>query len=288
MLRKLSLLILLCTLYSCSSYKLAQPELAATAPKTNITIKGVDNLRNVSGMVNGQGRRLKDSLIYRSANLHKLKTNRYDAFKNLGITKIIDLRTNGEIEKQPDHVPPGVNYMQLAAFEDKGDEFNRGRKLVLKGKIDRAAAEKRMLDFYRGYVTEKPETIREIIHQILDNDGAVLYHCTAGKDRTGIITALVLKVLKFDNTAIYNDYLSSNNQRQDLVYKRLNLAKKAHIMYPKMDVAVLEKLSWIETAYLKAAFDEINLKYGSMDNYIHTVLGIDEKQREYYIEKFTL
>jgi len=274
-------------LSSCSSYKLAQPELAATPPTTTVTLKRVDNLRSVSGMVNGQGRRLKDSLMYRSANLHKLKTSRFDAFNNLGITKIIDLRTKGEIDKQPDNIPPGVAYVNLAAFEDKGDEFNRGRKLVLKGKIDRAAAEKRMLDFYRGYVTEKPETIKEIIHQILDNNGAVLYHCTAGKDRTGIVTALVLKVLKFDDAVIFNDYLYSNNQREDLVYKRLNLAKKAHVVYPKMEVAVLEKLSWIETAYLKAAFDEINLKYDSMDNYIHTVLGISEKQREYYIEKFT-
>nr|WP_322624908.1 tyrosine-protein phosphatase [uncultured Flavobacterium sp.] len=287
MLNKLSAFLMLLALSSCSSYKLAQPELAIRPPATTVTLKRVDNLRSVSGMVNGQGRSLKDSLIYRSANLHKLKSSRFNDFKNLGITKIIDLRTKGEIDKQPDNVPPGVTYVNLAAFEDKGDEFNRGRKLVLKGEIDRAAAEKRMLDFYRGYVTEKPETIKEIIRQILDNNGAVLYHCTAGKDRTGIVTALVLKVLKFDDSVIFNDYLYSNNQREDLVYKRLNLAKKAHVVYPKMEVAVLEKLSWIETSYLKATFDEINLKYGSMDNYIHNVLGISEQQRKYYIEKFT-
>jgi protein-tyrosine phosphatase len=52
-----------------------------------------------------------------------------------------------------------------------------------------------------------------------------------------------------------------------------------------MDVKVLEKLSWVETAYLDAAFDEINKKYGSIDTYIQQVLGISENKREEYIHK---
>lgn len=287
MLNKLSCFILLFTLCSCSSYKLAQPELAANQPETTITLKGVNNLRNVSGMVNTQGRKLKDSLIYRSAELSKLKTKRFNDFKALGITKIIDLRTDVEVGKKPDNVPPGVTYVQLAAFEDRGDQLTQARKQVLKGQVNQTDAENRMLDFYREYVVEKPEVIKEIIHQVLDADGAVLYHCTAGKDRTGIVTALILKILKFDDTVIYNDYLSSNNLRQKIVYKRLNLAKNLHFIYPKLDIGVLEKLSWIETQYLQTTFIEIDKKYGSVDNYIHTVLGIDEAQREAYIKKFT-
>jgi protein-tyrosine phosphatase len=54
-----------------------------------------------------------------------------------------------------------------------------------------------------------------------------------------------------------------------------------------MDVKVLEKLSWVETDYLDASFNEINNKYGSIDAYIQQVLGISENKRQEYIQKFT-
>lgn len=54
-----------------------------------------------------------------------------------------------------------------------------------------------------------------------------------------------------------------------------------------MDLNVIEKLSWVEKDYLKAAFLEINKKYGSIDIYIHQKLGISENKRDEYILKFT-
>ncbi|HEX7869419.1 MAG TPA: tyrosine-protein phosphatase, partial [Chryseobacterium sp.] len=160
-------------------------------------------------------------------------------------------------------------------------------KLVLKGKVKGSDANQRMLDFYKNYVTENPEIIKKIIHEILDSEDPVLYHCTAGKDRTGIITALILTILKFDRETIDNDYLLSNNYRKKLVQKRLHLAKNLHFLYPKMDLNVIEKLSWVELNYLNVAFLEINKKYGSIDTYIHQELGISENKRNEYILKFT-
>lgn len=287
MLKQLSLLLFLSTLCSCSSFKFTEPEYAQGITEKSIEIKKVHNFRNVSGITNIEGKTLKDGLIYRSANLHELKKRSFGAFSGLNIKKIIDLRTKQEINDRPDNVPPGVTYVRLAAFEDKGDQLNQAKTLVKQGKVNRTDAENRMLDFYKEYAIEKPEVIRNIINEVLTSDAPVLYHCSAGKDRTGIITALILKILKFDDATIYNDYLSSNNLRKELVYKRLKLARTAHPIYPKMDVGVLEKLSWIETAYLKATFNAIDSKYGSMDNYIHQALQIDEAQRQVYIDTFT-
>lgn len=287
MLKQLSFIILVSTLFSCSSFKFTEPEYAKDNPEKTVSVKGIANLRNVSGITNTQGKKLKDGLIYRSANLHGLKPKRYGDFNALGIKQVIDLRTPAEIAKSPDNIPPGVAYINLAAFEDKGDQLQQARKLVLHGEVTRADAENRMLDFYKTYAVERPEVIRDIVHRVLEADVPLLYHCTAGKDRTGIITALILKVLKFDDATIYNDYLNSNNLRKDLVYKRLKMAKKAHIIYPKLDVGVLEKLSWIESGYLNATFDVIEQQYGSVDNYIHEVLQIDEAQRQRYIDTFT-
>lgn len=279
-------LLLLC-IFSCKTRHFETPEYGKNETEKFLKIKKVHNFRTVGNIKNTEGRALKEGMFYRSAHLHKLKKKSLDAFGKLGIAEIIDLRNSKEIFEKPDHLPNGITYKKYSAFEDEGDQLSQARKLVLKGKVNASDADKRMIDFYREYVTENPETIKTIITEIMESEKPILYHCTAGKDRTGIVTALILTVLKFDKETIYNEYLLSNNFRKPLVEKRLRLANNLHFLYPKMDLQVLEKLSWVEKRYLDAAFEEIDKKYGSTDTYIQQVLGISEAKREEYIQKFT-
>lgn len=272
---------------SCSSYRFVQPEYAQNNSEIKeVNLKKVYNFRDIGGLKNKDGKKLKRGKIYRSANLEKLKTSSFKDFEKLGIKKIIDLRTLQEIEDKPDHLPSTVEYINLRAFDDKGDQLTEARKLVLKGKVNATDVNMRMLDFYTEYVTEKPEIIKQIIHEILETDEAILFHCTAGKDRTGIVSALLMKILNYDNEAIFSTYLQSNNQRDKIIKKRLKLARNLHFLYPKMDIGVLEKLSWIERSYLQKSFDTIDEKYGSMDNYIRNVLEVSDEDRRNYQEKY--
>lgn len=239
------------------------------------------NIKNIDGRI------LKEGKFYRSAHLHQLKNKSIKEFQKLGIKEIIDLRNFKEISQKPDVIPQNIDYKNYSAFEDEGDQLDQAKKLVLKGKVIGSDADQRMLDFYKNYSTENPKIIKKIIREILDSESPVLYHCTAGKDRTGIITALILTILKFDKETIENDYLLSNNYRKQLVQKRLRLANNLHFLYPKMNLNVIEKLSWVEKDYLDASFSEIDNKYGSIDVYIHQVLGITENKRNEYIIKFT-
>jgi len=263
------------------------PEYGKNETEKNINIKKVHNFRAVGNIKNIDGRSLKEGKFYRSGHLGKLKKRSFDELEKLGIKEVIDLRNSKEIAQKPDRLPGDIIYKNYSAFEDEGDQLDQAKKLVLKGKVDGSDADQRMLEFYKDYVTENPEIIKKIITEILDSEQPIIYHCTAGKDRTGITTALILTILKFDKETIYNDYLLSNNYRGKLVKKRLNLANTLHFLYPKMDINVLEKLSWVETDYLDAAFNEINKKYGSVDNYIQQVLGISENKQQEYIQKFT-
>lgn len=281
------LLISLFCIFSCKVQQFYTPEYGKTETVNPIKIKKVNNFRTIGNIKNSEGKTLKEGKFYRSGNLYQLKNSSFNQLEKLGIKEIIDLRNAKEIGNKPDNLPKNISYKKYSAFEDQGDQLSQAKKLVLKGKVTASDADKRMLDFYREYVTENPEIIKKIITKILESDQPILYHCTAGKDRTGIITALILSVLKFDKDTIYNDYLLSNNYRKNLVQKRLNLANNLHFIYPKMDLKVLEKLSWIESDYLDAAFDEINKKYGSIDIYIQQVLGISENKRQQYIQKFT-
>jgi len=281
------LFISLFCIFSCKVQQFSTPEYGKNEAENQVIIKKVNNFRTVGNIKNTEGKTLKEGKLYRSGHLHQLKNNSFKELEKLGIKEIIDLRNKKEIADKPDHLPENTTYKNYSAFEDQGDQLSQAKKLVLKGKVNGSDADKRMLDFYKDYVTENPEIIKEIITEILESDQPVLYHCTAGKDRTGIITALILTILKFDKETIYNDYLLSNNFRKKLIQKRLNLAHRLHFIYPKMDIKVLEKLSWIESDYLDAAFDEINKKYGSTDVYIQQVLGISENKRQQYIQKFT-
>lgn len=252
-----------------------------------IEIKKVNNFRTLGNIRNSEGKTLKEGMFYRSGHLHQLKKGSFKKLEDLGVKEIIDLRNSKEISQKPDRFPEQMIYKNYSAFNDEGDQLDQAKKLVLKGKVQASDADQRMLDFYRDYVTENPVVIKKIITDILESDQPVLYHCTAGKDRTGIITALILTILKFDKSTIYNEYFLSNNFRKDLVQKRLRLAGTLHFLYPEMDLKVLEKLSWVESRYLDAAFNEINKKYGSTEGYIQQVLGISENKREQYIQKFT-
>ncbi|MBW3523471.1 tyrosine-protein phosphatase [Chryseobacterium sp. NKUCC03_KSP] len=285
---KISFLIIISScVFSCKTQTFSAPEYGVLKTEKQLEIKKVTNFRTIGNIKNVDGRILKQGKFYRSAHLHKLKKRSFKTFENLGIKEIIDLRNSKEISQRPDVILQNVDLKNYSAFEDEGDQLDQAKKLVLKGKVKGTDADQRMLDFYKTYATENPEIIKKIIHEILDSEDPVLYHCTAGKDRTGIITALILTILKFDTATINNDYLLSNNYRQKMVQKRLHLANDLHFIYPKMDLNVIEKLSWVEKDYLKATFLEINKKYGSIDIYIHQNLGISENKRNEYILKFT-
>ena len=281
----IQLLITCMIICSCKTHIASQPEFSNLADKNQIEINKVNNFRFLGGLRNSEGKILKDSLIYRSGNLHQLKSKSFDDLEKLKINKVIDLRTKQEVNKETDHLPENIIYRNYPAFEDKNDEMKDAKKLALKGKITKDDADKRMVKFYTDYVSENPEVIKTIITEILDSDQPVLYHCTAGKDRTGMITALILKILKFDDDVIFEEYLVSNDLRKKVVNNRLKLANTFHFVYPKLDIGVVEKTSWIERDYLQAAFYEIGKKYGSVDNYIHQALGISEGQRDVYIKK---
>lgn len=272
-------------LFSCSSYSTKSVEFSKASEKNELHIKKVNNFRSIGSIKNKDGRILKDSIFYRSGDLHQLKESK--KITELKINNIIDLRTNNEVFKKHDVLIPNITIHYYPAFDDKEDQMNQAKKLVLKGKVNVNDANDRMIKFYKEYPTENTQVIKAIITELLDSDSPILFHCTAGKDRTGIIGAIIMKILKFDDQTIFQEYLLSNNLRKKIILKRLNKAKNLHFLFPKMDLGVLEKLSWVESSYLKASFDEINSKYGSIDNYINTILEISEDKRKDYIEKYT-
>ncbi|WP_430613934.1 tyrosine-protein phosphatase [Flavobacterium sp. JP2137] len=252
-----------------------------------IYFKKTPNFRDIGGLKTSEGRTLRWGKIFRSGQLNGVKKKELKTIENLDIRTLVDLRTPAEVDKKPDKYPASTQYYKFNAFEEEQDQLAQTRKAVFKGKINAEESVALLQAFYSYYPTEDTEVIREIIHTLLDQDGAVLFHCSAGKDRTGIIGALILSILKVDRETIYQDYLLSNNYRKAGIEKQLRWIKIGRLIYPGLNQEVVENFSWINDIYLKATFDQIDAKYGSMDNYIHRVLRISESQRQGYIDKFT-
>lgn len=253
-----------------------------------VAINQVSNVRELGGIITQDQRVIKPGHFYRSGHLGKLKKKDFKVLEHYGISQVIDLRTDREIKKHPDRLPATVSYYyNIQAFEDSEDMFSKAKKEVLKGRVTPEESNEAVEEFYGVYVLDNPEKIREIVVRIMDYDEGTLFHCSAGKDRTGMIGAIVLSLLNVDRQTIMEEYLLSNNGRVEDVTGRMKLAKFGKFLFPKIDYEVIENFSWIKPNYLEAMFTAIEAKYGTMDAYIRDGLLIDDEQRQRYILKNT-
>jgi len=252
-----------------------------------IYLRKVPNFRDIGGIKTQEGKTIVWGKIFRSGHLNGLSRRGIKTVEELGVATIVDLRTAEEISKKPDRYADSTRYFNYNAFEEEQDQLIKTRRAVFKGTISAEESIALLKDFYGYYPTENTEIISKIIKTLLDQNHAVLFHCSAGKDRTGLISALILSILKVDRETIYQEYLLSNNYRQKSIEKQLRWIPIGRLVYPSLNQEVVENFSWINTRYLQAAFDEIDLKYGSMDNYILQALHISNSERQFYIDKFT-
>ncbi|MEC4113877.1 tyrosine-protein phosphatase [Myroides pelagicus] len=259
----------------------------ATYSNRLIQLNDVHNFRDLGGIVTQQGRSTKWGMIYRSGHLHKLKKREEDKLLNLGIRQVIDLRTDREIKKKADHLPKGIEYVNYQAYEDSEDMFTKTRKDVIKGNITPEEADALVVEFYKLYPLDDLSKVREIVFEILDNDEAILFHCSAGKDRTGMIGAILLSILDVNRAVIIQEYMLSNNYRKEEVSSRMKLAKFGKMFFPRLNYQVVENFSWVKPIYIEAMFDAIEGEYGSMESYIQDGLGIDDNMRQKFLNRFT-
>lgn len=191
----------------------------------NIKINGMINLRDLGGNKTFDGRTVKSRRILRSDPLNKVDGEGLAILRDkYRLSKVIDLRTDTECGERPDNLPEGAAYLHLPIFSEATAGITRERKTELT--MDKAPV---MTELYRYMVTDDGalSRISVIISEIMDNDGgASLFHCTAGKDRTGVIAMLILGILGASEDTIMEDYLYTNitalplsEQYRDLVLR---------------------------------------------------------------------
>jgi protein-tyrosine phosphatase len=245
------------------------------------------NFRDLGGLKTTEGRTVKWGKIFRSDNLSTLKTREFERFNDLNIKTVYDLRTDHEIKGKEDHLPTGVQYVHSPTVKDNEGQIAQLRARVIKGEISEEQATYQTIGFYHDAAAVNMGSLTGIIQQIINSDEPVLYHCSAGKDRTGIVSALILSILRVDRAMIMKEYLMSNYYRRAKTEKMMGKARLARIIKPKLDLKAIRVFMTVDERFLNAFFEVIDNEYGGMDKFIRNQLGIDDDARKQIIEKLT-
>jgi protein-tyrosine phosphatase len=252
-----------------------------------VYFRDVVNFRDIGGIVTTEGRTVCWGKIYRSDNLSKLEKHEFRKLDELGIKTVYDLRTPTEIREKADNLPTNIKYFNTPTVADNGDLLSQMRGRVLRGEISDEESTQLMLALYRSCVSDNIPELRKLIYDLLNADAPELYHCSAGKDRTGVVTALLLSILKVDRDTILKEYMLSNYYRRKKLHNIFYKAKLARVVTPHIGLKAIENFMKVDEHYLNAAFDVIDTQYGGIDNYIQNELGISPELRKKAIEKFT-
>lgn len=268
-------------------FDLITPTDTVVVANRHIDFKKVINFRDIGGIKTKDGKTVQWGKIFRSDNLSKLQDKEFDKFENLNIRSVIDLRTKTEIKGHEDHLPSTAQYFSYPSIEDDGDMFTKMRNKVINGKITEDESLQLMMKLYQSIVSDNVTSLRAVIHKTIESDTPVLYHCSAGKDRTGIITALIFSILNVDRETIKNEYLLSNHFLKSKTEKILRKIKIAKVIKPRLNQHVILNFMRVDERYLNAAFEVIDTKYGGIDSYIKNELQIDDTMRKEAIRKLT-
>lgn len=253
-----------------SYFQLVTDEGKAILAEQHLPMKGGYNFRDLGGIKNKDSKYIKWGKILRSDDLHNLTEDDLKYLSSVPLISIVDFRSKEEMEKAPDKVPASVK-------EDYPYSINPGNlmaEIELEG-VSAAKMDSAMMNMNILLVTDTA-AVNEYkrFFRLLqnENDIPLMFHCSAGKDRTGMGAALILYALGVDEETIYNNYLQSNEYLGD---KYASYIAK----YPD-----LEPLFKVKKEFLKAGIDKIKEDHGSVENYLKNVLDVNiDKMKEMYL-----
>lgn len=237
----------------------------------------VPNWRDIGGYRTSDGQWVAMGKIYRADQLDRVNDTDLARIADLDTAVVIDLRTNSERTREPDRLPPNARGLVLDVAADSsgslGGDMREAMAAIASGKgAEMLTAANR--DFVSLPSAQK--AYAAMLRELLNEDkGAVVYHCTAGKDRTGWATAVILSLLGVPRETITADYLLSNAYLKEKNAATAAMFKKSGAPF---DVFYLEPVMTVRPEYLQAAFDEVERKYGSMDAYIRQGLGLTDAE----------
>ena len=258
----------------------------ADDPRPAPPLPALPNLRDAGGLPTAGGGRVRSGLLYRSGQLDGVDGELLDAFAALGVRTVVDLRTAAERAARPDRLPPGTRRLVADVLGDSAESAPAQLPRLIR---EAAAVERAVRDgvvarlferTYRGFVTlpSARAAFASLYREIADAEEEqlpLLFHCTAGKDRTGWAAAALLLLLEVPVAAVLEDFMLSD---------RLAFAGFAPLVerFARAggDPDLLHPILGVEPGYLAAAIDELERRHGSVEAWFADGLGLDATVQE--------
>jgi len=233
-------------------------------------VEGGFNLRDMGGYPTQGGRRVKTGMLYRSGQMSKLSDAGAAQMAALGIRSVGDLRRGSEREAHPTrwHVGSDTQYW-TRDYEAVSGVLS---EVVRSTDPTAEALHAAMIGLYREIPHDHAQSFRHIFDRLAEGHVPLLFNCAAGKDRTGVLGALILEVLGVSRDLIVEDYLLTNAADFSALFDSAarGLPLPEHVRAP---------LTAADADYLAAMYDELDTHFGGVDAYLEQALGVDVAKR---------
>ena len=229
------------------------------------------NFRDMGGYKTTSGKSVRWRKVLRSEEMNSLTPSDLDYLNNIPLRTVVDFRSEKEINESPDKKPASVtDSYELTINPGIHSSMTDISMLTAEN------GEEFMKEIYRSFVTEEAIIDRyKFFFSLLQSESKLplLFHCTAGKDRTGMGAALFLASLGVDEDTIFEDYMISNKQLEDKYKSLIN------------SIPQLKALLEVRPQYMQAGFEQIKKDHVSVENYIRNILDVNtDLMKELYLE----
>ncbi|MCU1644380.1 MAG: protein-tyrosine-phosphatase [Nocardia sp.] len=258
------------------------PVLQSPPKEESLELTNAPNARDIGGFLTwGAGGKLASGQVFRSDALNKLDAGDQQKLVSAGITKSIDFRSPAERGQNPDKLPDSIPEESLPVYDPNNDFYLFLAKAVQGGPaaqqqlLGDGKAAQFMVGYYRWMIIDPiaRQQFGTAFKMIANSSGSILYHCTAGKDRTGWMTAILMSALGVPKWRIYQDYLASNENlkvENDATLKAMVASGKV------TDPSLFEPVLGVDRSYLDGSFDQVEQSFGSFDAFLSKGLDIDD------------
>jgi protein-tyrosine phosphatase len=244
-----------------------------------LPLEGARNFRDLGGYRSSDGRYVRWGLVYRSGYLADLTKKDYAYLNGLGIRLVCDVRADGERTRSPTQwvgatpeflsVPIGPNRDGTLAADD------------LKRRVAAIDAAGNGPSAGYDFAIKNAQQFGKILQRIAAGDLPAVEHCTSGKDRTGVFSAILLTALGVPRETVLQDYLLTERYLlapDSMESTRAQLQKIFGLAQP-LDDASVSAIVTLRPQTLEATFNSINTAYGSFDAYLRDAVKLSDADR---------
>jgi protein-tyrosine phosphatase len=246
--------------------------------KRHVVLDGAQNFRDLGGYATDDGRHVRWGLLYRSDNLAHLTDADLEKVQQLGIKLVCDFRSTEEKAEEPDRLP-ATNPPAVAELPIFDESFSPAafRERLTSGDLGDLDLRQTLTDANRLFASQFAGQYAAMLERVTRPESLpAVVHCTAGKDRAGFASAVILRTLGVPEETVLEDFLLTNHYTGRKIERTLWTIRVISLF--RVDPEQVRPVLGVERGYLEAAFDEIAKRHGSFDAYRRDALGFDDAE----------